>query len=108
VDGSASALKNLAGIAGELQLTISRFCAAPIESTGLEAIEPWLLVERKRLIEPDTGDGGRGHAAKGLALAAPAGPRPGVARIHARLLTPETDSEFQRPVPSTASAGRPA
>ena len=108
VDGSASALKNLAGIAGELQLTISSFCAAPLESTRPEAPERALVLERKRLIEPDTGDGGRGHAAKGLALAAPAGPRPGVARIHARLLTPETDSEFQRPVPSTASAGRPA
>jgi methyl-accepting chemotaxis protein len=106
-DQSAGALENLAGIAGELQRMISGSGSASAEITGIEAKEPALPLERKPLSTLNHGDRGKKHAVKGLALAAPLGSRPGVARIHARLLTPESDSESQRHVPSTASAGKP-
>jgi methyl-accepting chemotaxis protein len=48
------------------------------------------------------------RATNGLVLAARNPLRPGVAKIHARLLTPETDAESQRRLPSASSAGTPA
>jgi methyl-accepting chemotaxis protein len=48
------------------------------------------------------------RATNGLVLAARNPLRPGVAKIHARLLTPETDAESQRCLPSASSAGTPA
>jgi hypothetical protein len=48
------------------------------------------------------------RATNGLVLATRNPLRPGVAKIHARLLTPETDAESQRRLPSASSAGTPA
>jgi len=102
-----NAVAQLAALAAELQRLSDRFRSKPekLNGTAAESAAAWGLL-RGDVAERDRG--GNTPAASGLALAARAGSRPGVAKIHARLLTPETDSESQPRVPSTASAGTPA
>jgi len=102
-----NAVAELATLAAELQKLSGRFQSKPekLNGTAAESATAWGLL-RGDVAERDRG--GNTPAASGLALAARPGSRPGVAKIHARLLTPETDSESQPRVPSTASAGTPA
>lgn len=102
-----NAVAELTALAAELQKLSDRFQSKPEKLNGkaTESAAAWGLM-RRDVAERD--DGGNARPANGLALAARPGSRPGVAKIHARLLTPETDSESQPRVPSTASAGTPA
>ena len=102
-----NAVAELAALAAELQKLSDRFRSKPEKLNGkaTESAAAWGLM-RRDVAERD--NRGNAPAANGLALAARPGSRPGVAKIHARLLTPATDSESQPRVPSTASAGTPA
>ncbi len=99
---SASAVAELVGLAAELQKLVNRF-RSKRASSDAEPAKSAAVREWTRKSDPEKSDRGRGT--NGLALAAGAGSRPGVAKIHARLLTPETDAEPQRRVPSASSAG---
>ena len=102
-----NAVAQLAALAAELQRLSDRFRSKPekLNGTAAESAAAWGLM-RGDVAERDRG--GNTPAASGLALAVRPGSRPGVAKIHARLLTPASDSESQPRVPSTASAGTPA
>lgn len=110
--GSASALTELTGIFAELQTLGS--ASPPKHEKPVDEILPSVPVQdRKRNVnarntDPLKTDHINSRATNGLALAARSVSRPGVAKIHARLLTPETDSEPQRRAPSVASSGTPA
>jgi methyl-accepting chemotaxis protein len=101
---SATAVADLAGITSELQTLMKRFRTKSEIDDG-EAEESVLVPDWMRGSSGEKSAHGRAHGTNGLALAARAGSRPGVAKIHARLLTPESDAESQRRVPSASSAG---
>jgi hypothetical protein len=73
----------------------------------------WIRNSYPRYVKERKGDGEQQEREKvrgtnGLALAARNPLRPGVAKIHARLLTPAADAESQTRAPSVASAKTPA
>ncbi len=104
---SACAVADLSALATELRSLVDSsqnvgsaevaLSKQPARSTEWGQID--FAAERERV---------KGHAARGLVLAAPPAPRLQRARIHARLLESGTKPEFQPPVPSSASAGKPA
>jgi len=100
----ASALAELAGIGAELQ-RVSKGRVSEREKAGAGGDEPAVVLGWTRTSDAEKDERGRGSGANGLALAARGGSRPGVAKIHARLLTPENDEESQCRVPSVLSGG---
>jgi len=106
---SASAVAELVGLAAELQKLVNRFRSRRASSDAEPAKSAAVRDKiRDTIRTSDPAKSDRGRVINGLALAARAGSRPGVAKIHARLLTPEADAELQRRVPSTSSARTPA
>ena len=101
---SAAAVADLGRLAAELQKLTNRFRTKG-DSHGGEAEDSEPVRDWMRSSAAEKGDRGRAHGTNGLALAARAGSRPGVAKIHARLLIPESDAESQRRVPSASSSG---
>ena len=102
---SAAAVPELAGLASDLQKLVSRFRSKPETSIAEPEMSDAAWGWRKK-IDPQRIDQAR--PTNGLALAVRNGPRPGVAKIHARLLPPTNDAESPRRVPSSSSAGTPA
>jgi uncharacterized phage infection (PIP) family protein YhgE len=102
---SAAAVAELTGLASELQKLVSRF-RSKREGSIAEPEKSVAVWGWRKKTDPDKIN--RVRATNGLALAVRNGPRPGVAKIHARLLTPTNDAESPRPVPSASSAGTPA
>jgi methyl-accepting chemotaxis protein len=100
---SAGAVGELSGLAAELQNLVNHFHAQREPQRQL-ANDVADLPEWKGATEAHRVRG-NGQVAKGLAFAARAGARPGVAKIHARLLDSGTKPEAPGPGPSTASAG---
>ena len=102
---STSALQQYAGISAELNALTISFRRKPEEwGESSKTTVPQRLERDGATEKSDRAT----RSSNVLALAAPPEPRRGVAKIHARLLTPETEPESQLRVPSTASAGRPA
>ena len=99
---SASAVSELAGLAAELQALVKRFRSKRAGS-DVESAKSAALPDGMRKSDLEKVD--RRRRTNGLALEVRTGSPPGVAKIHARLLTPESDSESQRRVPSASSAG---
>jgi methyl-accepting chemotaxis protein len=104
---SSSAMELYAGIAAELNALTNGFRELSEgqkeevkKAATLQPLEQSDLTERS--------DRAKRRSSNVLALAAPLALRRGVAKIHARLLTPETEPESQLRDPSTASASRPA
>ena len=95
-------LEELSRIATELQDLenhIRQKCAVPRQGQEFE-----IRQEKSRTMAAEKTEIVSKRGPTGPALAAPVGLRPGVAKIHARLLTPVTDPPAQLPVPSGASA----
>ena len=102
---SANALQLYAGISAELNALTISFRRKPEEHRESSKTAVSQRLERDGATEKSDR---AARSSNVLALAAPPAPRRGVAKIHARLLTPETEPESQLRAPSTASAGRPA
>jgi methyl-accepting chemotaxis protein len=104
---SSSAMELYAGIAAELNALTNRSRASSEEQK--EEVKQFALSQRLEHDDPtEKSDRAKRRSSNVLALAAPPAPRRGVAKIHARLLTPETEPESQLRAPSTESASRPA
>jgi methyl-accepting chemotaxis protein len=101
---SAVALAELAVVAADLQKLGNQF-QFKREKPEEKVEEPAASRGWLRKSDAQKGDKGSGRATNGLVLAARNPLRPGVAKIHARLLPPEPDSESQCRGPSASSAG---
>jgi methyl-accepting chemotaxis protein len=106
VHRSENATAQVAGLAAELKQLMNRFQILR-EQNNRRADESAGLGWVQR-IDEKKGSEKKSTAVNELALAAQNPLRPGVAKIHARLLTPASDEESQRRVPSVSSAGMPA
>ena len=102
---STGTLEQYAGISAELIALTSSVRRRPEKQGESSNTTVLQRLERNGVTEKN---GRATRSSNLLALAAPPAPRRGVAKIHARLLTPETEPESQLRAPSTASAGRPA
>jgi methyl-accepting chemotaxis protein len=102
-----TAVAELAGLAAELQKVVKRF-QSKRENPGGQPANSSTAWGWMRRGDMEKGDHERVRSTNGLALAARNPLRPGVAKIHARLLTPVGDGESQPRVPSASSAGKPA
>ena len=100
---SASAVAELTSLAADLQKVANGFQSKQ-ENHNDVGEEPAAMLGWTRKRDAGKADRENGRETKGLALAARAGLRPGVAKIHARLLTPESDAESRPHAPSAASA----
>jgi methyl-accepting chemotaxis protein len=100
---SAGALAELARLAADLQ-ELANGVQSKREKHNAEREEAAAVPGWTRKRDGRKGDRENGRETNGLVLAARAGQRPGVAKIHARLLTAEGDAESQPCVPSAASA----
>ena len=100
---SDTATAELLGLAAELKKLTNRIQLGREQDNRRPDESPeWGWIRR---IDEKKGRSERETATNGLALAAQNPLRPGVAKIHARLLTPASDEESQRRVPSASSAG---
>jgi methyl-accepting chemotaxis protein len=121
VQRTDNAVAELAALAADLQ----RFGNQSQPRTEKQSVEvkklakepgtmwDWIRNSYLRYVSERKGDGEQQAREKvrgtnGLALAARNPLRPGVAKIHARLLTPATDAESQPRAPSVSSAKTPA
>jgi methyl-accepting chemotaxis protein len=98
--------KDLVAVADELKCLVKRY---RLRAERQREIKDTVAVPgglRDRFSEKS--DRESRHLTRGLALAPPPQIRYAVAKIHARLLTPETDQASQLPAPSNVSAERPA
>ena len=100
----ASAIDEITEIGAELH-RLANFFPCRTE-TLMESSEAGVLRKRTGACEIEGGKA-ENQGTKGLVLAA-RGSRPGVAKIHARLLPPSGGEESRSLVPSAASAGKPA
>jgi methyl-accepting chemotaxis protein len=101
---AAGAATEISGLAAELQDLASHFQF----STPLLKAAPDKPVRSAEWGQLDAAvESANGYPASALTLAPQPTPRPGVARIHARLLESGAKPEPQRPGPSSASAARP-
>ncbi len=101
---SDTAAAELAGLAAELKKLTNRFQLEREQGNrraGESAEWGWI----RRIDERKGGGSEKKTATNELALAAQNPLRPGVAKIHARLLIPASDEESQHVVPSASSAG---